>query len=53
MDQAVISEIASRHASQPSVVGQVDLTQPFHAKSQWTLVVADESDTITGEDDLG
>ena len=42
VDHAVISQLVRDGIQQPKIISHVDLTKPFDAASQWTLVIARE-----------
>jgi hypothetical protein len=44
IDQAVIATLASSDGIHANVIAHVDLTEPFHTTTQWTLVVAKQPD---------
>lgn len=44
IDRAVISKVWSQFQIHSKVVRRVDLTQPFHTRSQWSLLVAKQPD---------
>jgi len=51
IDQAVISTVSSLYGGSSTIIGHVELTEPFNTKSQWTIVVAKEPDKTESEQD--
>lgn len=43
VDQAVIATLTSWGVSQAVIISHIDLTKPFEAVSQWTLVIAQDT----------